>query len=403
VFRLTLNGKPIDENSMEGALLELVTAHMREQIGSIRHPVTGEFPTVAAMGDLSNLTFHIEGSPELLALVNAALGKDGGEADESSGQPLDQAVAPKAFLSYASEDAQLARKIAEALMQGGVDTWWDAWSIASGDSIRQRIDEGIGDCTHFIVLLTPRSASKPWVNIEIDAGLVRKLGGSTRFIPLRCGLDVGGLTPLLQTMHSPEVDAETVDVAQLIRDIHGMTRKPIIGEAPAAIVKANAIDSAHSPAAMTVAKYFVEAAERGCTFDVQREPDELARELGLSSDDLSDAIYELKGMVVNHGGYLVHPHETLFANFDKHWMPWDPAQDALRLAASMVNDDGFPNEPPQMAERLGWSARQFNPALAYLVARDLVKDIRGAFTNDGFIAIIVNKTDATRRFVKGRT
>jgi hypothetical protein len=69
----------------------------------------------------------------------------------------------------------------------------------------------------------------------------------------------------------------------------------------------------------------------------------------------------------------------------------------------MVNDDGFPNEPFRMAERLGWSARQFNPALAYLVARGLVADIRGAFTNDGFSAIIVNKTDATRRFVKGRT
>jgi hypothetical protein len=56
-----------------------------------------------------------------------------------------------------------------------------------------------------------------------------------------------------------------------------------------------------------------------------------------------------------------------------------------------------------MAERLGWSARQFNRALAYLVARGLVEDIRGAFINEGFSAMIVNKADATRRFVEGGT
>lgn len=78
--------------------------------------------------------------------------------------------------------------------------------ITAGDSIRQRIDEGIGECTHFIVLLTPKSITKPWVNLEIDAGLVRRLSDQTKLIPLRCGLEPNKLTPLLQTFFSPTVD-----------------------------------------------------------------------------------------------------------------------------------------------------------------------------------------------------
>lgn len=326
MFRLTLNGKPIDKNSMEGAIIEMVTAHLREQIGSIRHPETGEFPTVAATGDLSDLTFQIEGSPELLALVNVALDKhaddDAGSVEQVDTEPADSDQVPKAFFSYASEDAALAREIAEALMRGGVDTWYDGWSIAPGDSIRQRIDEGIGKCTHFIVLLTPRSTTKAWVNTEIDAGLMRKLGSGTKFIPLRCGLSVCDMSPLLQTMHSPEVDAESLDVAQLIRDIHGLTRKPGVGAPPAAVTVSKASGSGYSAAAMAVAKYFVDKATRGRSCEVQVEPHVLAAELGLSGDDLSDAVFELKGMVVDHHGYLLHCQDTLFANFDKYWCPW---------------------------------------------------------------------------------
>ena len=72
VIKITLNGKPFDPDSIEGAIVEMLVDHLREHLGSIRHPETGEFPTIAVTGsDLSNLVCHVEGSPELLALVNA--------------------------------------------------------------------------------------------------------------------------------------------------------------------------------------------------------------------------------------------------------------------------------------------------------------------------------------------
>ena len=175
MIRITLNGKPLDESSLEGAMVEMVVAHLRETLGSIRHPETGEFPTIAVTGtNLDSLQCQVEGSPELLALVQSRLAEESSDgpvqlgAEGSEAAPPAAPTMPVAFLSYAFEDRELARRIAEALMAQGVDTWWAEWCIASGDSIRQRIDEGLGRCTHFIVLLTPASIGKPWVNLEIE-------------------------------------------------------------------------------------------------------------------------------------------------------------------------------------------------------------------------------------------
>jgi hypothetical protein len=408
VIKITLNGKPFDPDSIEGAVVEMLVDHLREHLGSIRHPETGEFPTIAVTGsDLSSLVCKVEGSPELLALVKERLGQDEGlengpEPNAPAPLPPGSGRTPTAFLSYATEDSDLARDVADALMAQGVDTWWAGWCIGAGDSIRQRIDEGLGDCSHFIVLLTPRSIAKPWVNLEIDAGLLARLGRGTRFIPLRCEVPVGQLSPLLQTFYSPEIDALRPEVSQLINDIHGLTRKPSLGAPPSTVASSASTTTGYSPAATALAKFFVEASESGQKFDPQVAPEEVAARLGLSVDDLSDAVFELKGMVTNHLGYTLFPEEVLFANFDRHWMPWDPSQDALRVATGLVNDESFPDKPVEMAKVLNWNSRRLNPALAYLCARGLVSDVR-AMDGTDFLAYRIDKTDATRRFVKSRS
>src|SRR3546814_17275327 len=83
-------------------------------------------------------------------------------------------------------------------MDAGIDTWWNGWSIAAGDSIRRKLDEGLANCTHFLVLLTPISIAKPWVNEEIDAGFMRKVSRQARFIALRHDLEAEQMPPLLR-------------------------------------------------------------------------------------------------------------------------------------------------------------------------------------------------------------
>ena len=54
---------------------------MREPVGAVRHPETGEFPTIVVSAtSLEDMKLRVEGSPELLALVNERLELTSGDA-----------------------------------------------------------------------------------------------------------------------------------------------------------------------------------------------------------------------------------------------------------------------------------------------------------------------------------
>jgi hypothetical protein len=398
---LTFNGKPFNSDdfsrSLEKAAVESVVAQVREKFGSIRHPATGEFPTVFATGEtLGTLRMRIEGSAELMELV-----KERYKGEELPMEFVTTGVAvPKVFLSYAFENSDLARKVAVALQANGIDTWWAEWCISSGDSLRQKIDEGLGDCTHFVVLLTPESIDKPWVKQEMDAGLVRKLREKAKFIPLRHGLEASRLPPLISGTLSPEVDGEASNIRQLIDDIHGVTRKPPLGPAPTHVAAAAETVTGYSAAATAVAKVYVEESSGGRSHDPQVRVEVMIEKTGLSEEDVVDAMHELTSFAVLHRGETTWPKDELFAEFDKFWKPWDPAKDALKLAADMLNIENFPESTDDIAKHYGWEARRLNPAITYLASRELVRTATAYGVP--WVSIYVQKTDATRRFVKSR-
>ena len=228
---LKFNGRPFRpgdfEKAIEKTMLEGARKAIRGRLEAIRHPQTGEFPTVVIRGDsLSNLHAQVEGSPQLLALVRERL-----SPEDLARMNLKELTSPrsiKVFLSYGGEDRDLAKLIAHKLVASGIDTWWAEWELNAGDSLRQRIDEGLASCTHFLVLLTPTARTKPWVNQEMDAGLVRRLQQQSRFIPLRHNLPVTELPSLLSGMLSPEVDASASDIESLINQILEVNRKPAL-------------------------------------------------------------------------------------------------------------------------------------------------------------------------------
>jgi hypothetical protein len=361
---------------------------------AIRDPDTGEFPTVIVRGDsIESLKVHVEGSPKLVALVRERLGMEG----EDDPAPV---ASPRVFLSYTSDNLDLARRIAEALQANGIETWWDRWCIYPGDSLRQKIDEGIGECTHFLVLLTPQSIGKPWVNQEMDAGLVRKLNDQCKFLPVRYDLPASDLPPLLSGMHSPVIAADE-DITQLIHDIYGVSRKPPRGAPPAAVQAGADAKTGYSAAATAVARFFVGRTQHALLADPQLDASELARETGLSIEDTKDALYELSGFVkVSHNHVMVQG--ALFSEFDRHWKPWNPADDALRLAADIVNDPKFPADCKTIADRYGWEPRRLNPVVHYLLERGLIVDFRTISPHPWAIVRIVGN-DRIRRFVKSRS
>ncbi|WP_207671178.1 toll/interleukin-1 receptor domain-containing protein [Burkholderia sp. USMB20] len=400
-MKLTINGKSIMPRDLEKEIMRTAAAKiatsMREKLGSIRHPETGEFPSVVVEGDdLRDMAFRIEGSPALLQIVRDRMSPE--ELNSMTFVDSDAGTGPRAFLSYGWEDRHLASKIAECLQANGIETWWAEWEIRAGDSIRRKIDEGLENCTHFLVLLTPASITRPWVNEEIDGGFIRKLGDKSRFIPLRHGLGATALPPLMAGMLSPEIGADGTGMLQLVHDIHGVSRKPERGPAPAAV---SAPRSGYTSAATAVAGLFVTASKNGQFADPQLKIDEIAERTGLSPEDLADALYEIRHRVQTRFDFVV-PKSTLYSEFDRYWQPWDPALDAVRLAVDLVNDSEMPTTPLEIAQRYGWTARRLNPAIAYLQERDAIRVFQ-ALASGPFITLQVSKTDATRRFVKSRS
>lgn len=397
MLTFTVDGKPVIardlESALQKAMVDSIKAQLRDRLSGIRHPETGEFATVVVQGDsVQDLSISVEGSAELLSLVKTRLMPEEIET-------MDWVVKtgrPKAFLSFSFKDRDLARRIAEGLQANGIETWWAEWEIEAGDSIRQKVDAGLSDCTHFIVLLTPHALASPWVQTEIDAGFVRKVNAASRLIPLRHGLSVSELPPTLSGTMSPEVDETASGLKQLINDIHGLTRKPPIGPAPT-----ETHSTGYSPAATTIAELFVMKTGSAVFGDPQYTVNALAEATGQTTEDVSDGLHELRAFFkLGHDHAL--PKDSLFAEFDQYWMSWNPAEDALKLAADIASDPEFPAAPAEIAERYGWKPRRLNPAIAYLDVRGAVRTLK-TLGSAPFTVHQIAGTDDTRRFVKSRS
>jgi len=160
-----------------------------------------------------------------------------------------------------------------------------------------------------------------------------------------------------------------------------------------------------------IAKLMIERSEHGDSFDPQMDGNELKSATQLPDDDLIDAIDELegRGLVRKHvtmscgalGFTSVTSEAALFAELDKYFMDWNPEEDALRLAAELVNS-GDEHGVPIIAERLGWLPRRMNQAVNYLVARDLIDSSENVGSHP-WCSHWLTKTPKTRRFLRDRS
>ena len=65
------------------------------------------------------------------------------------------------FLSYASQDAQDAQRICEALRSSGVEVWFDQSELRGGDAWDLKIRAQIRDCALFIPIISGHTTARP--------------------------------------------------------------------------------------------------------------------------------------------------------------------------------------------------------------------------------------------------
>ncbi|WP_346784050.1 toll/interleukin-1 receptor domain-containing protein [Aurantiacibacter flavus] len=410
MVKMTYNGRPFDakrftrdlETKMIDMAMEAMEQKARGAAASIVDPETGRHADVFVDRLPENaVAIRTTGSPTFARLLEKRLGVGRGEVEVMNA--ADGAQHPKVYLAHASEDKARIRPLAEYLMSNGVEVWFDEWEIEPGDSLREKMEEGLGAMTHFVVALTETSITKPWVAKEIGVGLVRQIGDQSRFVPLLIDLDPAKLSPFLQTMlYLPLDPADEAQRKGLVDRLHGISRKPAMGSAPRHVQSVPAGLEGWSPAAIEVGRHIVETSEQAMPVDPIVTLDCLEDALELQPDDLRIALLDL-----HDGGYLremnMHghyaPQPALFVEFDEAFMPFSPREDAIVLANRMVTGGERACDTARMAGELGWEPRRMNSAICYLERAGAILS-RTALASAPWRAVQLLRTDDTLRFAR---
>lgn len=145
-------------------------------------------------------------------------------------------VAPKAFISHASEDKdRFVLDFATKLREKGVDAWLDRWEMLPGDSLVDKIfEEGIKDAAAFIVVLSATSVQKRWVREEMNAAFVARVSRQCRIIPVvidDCEVPEALKSTLWERIRDLQNYEESL--RRIVASILGKTEKPPVGAPPA--------------------------------------------------------------------------------------------------------------------------------------------------------------------------
>lgn len=108
--------------------------------------------------------------PDLIAedLVDAAETKKALRHKEAKGDRV-------AFLSHSSGDKAFVRQLAGDLTANGIAVWLDEQRIRVGDSIPEKIAQGLAESDYFLIAMSERSAASVWVQKELNNALMKEV------------------------------------------------------------------------------------------------------------------------------------------------------------------------------------------------------------------------------------
>jgi len=80
-----------------------------------------------------------------------------------------------AFISHSSKDKQFVRKLAADLVANDVKVWLDEQRILVGDSIPEKIAQGLAESDFFLIVVSENSVASAWVKKELSGALVHEI------------------------------------------------------------------------------------------------------------------------------------------------------------------------------------------------------------------------------------
>ena len=106
---------------------------------------------------------------------------------------------PSVFISYAQQDQATAERLTADLAKRGIKTWFDQQEILVGDSISERIREGLRSADYLLVLLSKETRKSVWVDREIGVAF-KKFGDDANIAIIPVRIDDSPVSPLFSTI-----------------------------------------------------------------------------------------------------------------------------------------------------------------------------------------------------------
>lgn len=129
--------------------------------------------------------------PSLVAedLVDAAETKKERRHQEEKDQRV-------AFLSHSSADKVFIRQLAADLTANGISVWLDEQRIRVGDSIPEKIAQGLAESDYFLIGMSQKSSESAWVQKELNNALMSEVQRrKVHILPLK--LDDTAMPPII--------------------------------------------------------------------------------------------------------------------------------------------------------------------------------------------------------------
>jgi hypothetical protein len=95
------------------------------------------------------------------------------------------------FVCHASEDKKdVVRPMVEAFTEAGISCWYDEAKVQWGDSITQKVNEGLGSSKFVVVVFSPAFVQKNWPQRELNSVLNQEASsGEVKVLPLLVGTE----------------------------------------------------------------------------------------------------------------------------------------------------------------------------------------------------------------------
>lgn len=101
-----------------------------------------------------------------------------------------------AFLSHSSADKVFIRQLAADLTANGISVWLDEQRIRVGDSIPEKIAQGLAESDYFLIGMSQKSSESAWVQKELNNALMSEVQRrKVHILPLK--LDDTAMPPII--------------------------------------------------------------------------------------------------------------------------------------------------------------------------------------------------------------